>query len=146
MEAIVRILTDPSAWVSNIIFGLATTLIWKCFPAAKTLLTRRFRAFRLKRLRKLRAARDSLGAVHFAIGKATALQTSFINLCFFYVFAIVISEPYRALLNWSITTGLILASPILIFELFWLSYDSFAESLVKENRKLTRYRMPKNAA
>jgi hypothetical protein len=49
------------------------------------------------------------------------MQAVFIILCFFYVFAIVLSEPYRAVLHWSMLAGLVLASPIFIFEFVWLT-------------------------
>lgn len=145
MESILHALSDPGAWVSNIAFGLATTLIWKLFPVSKNLLVRSFRSSRLKRLRKLRATRSNQAAVNFAIAKATAMQAAFIVLCFFYVFAVVLSEPYRAVFRWSMLAGLALASPIFVFELVWLSYDSFAESLVKESGKLLQYRRAQRA-
>jgi len=138
MESIFRSLSDPGAWLSNIAFGLATTIIWKTFPILKRLIVRLFRSSRFKRIKKLRQLRGNPAAITYAIGKATALQAAFIILCFFYVFAILLSEPYRAVLNWSVLAGLALASPIFFFEFVWLSYDSFAESLVKEHGKLVR--------
>jgi hypothetical protein len=146
METILHALSDPAAWVSNIAFGIATTLIWKLFPMGKRLLVRSFRSSRLKRLRKIREARTNQAAIAFAIGKATAMQAAFLILCFLYILAIVLSEPYRAVLHWSLWAGLALASPVFVFELIWLSYDSFAESLVKESAKLSLHRRKLGAA
>lgn len=73
------------------------------------------------------------------------MQATFIILCFFYIFAILLSEPYRAVLNWSVLAGFLLALPIYIYELVWLSYDSFAESLIKESGKLVRARRNKKS-
>lgn len=145
MESIIRALSDPSAWISNIAFGLATTLIWKLFPLGKNFAVRSFRSYRLERLRKIRKIRTNPAAITFAISKATVMHAAFLVLCFFYAFAVFLSESYRAVLAWSIPAGLALASPILIFEIIWLSYDSFAESLVKESGKITNYRRKQSA-
>ena len=138
MDAILRILSDPSAWVTNIIFGLATSLVWKLFPFSKNKIIGSFRSSRLKRIRKLRQMRTNQAAVTMAIGKATAMHAAFLILCFMYVFAMFLSDSYRAVISRSLLEGIILASPILIFELVWLSYDSFANALVKECSKLSR--------
>lgn len=146
MESILEILGNPAAWVSNIIFGVVSTAIWKCFPLAKTAAVRQFRSSRLKRLRKLRLQRENLAAISYAISKATAMQTTFTILCFFYVLAVLIWKPYTEIIRWSVLAGIVLATPVFIFEMFWLSYDAFARSLVKESGKMARARRRRRLA
>jgi hypothetical protein len=41
MDSLLRALSDPGAWVSNIVFGLAAALIWK-ISACQVLVVRFF--------------------------------------------------------------------------------------------------------
>lgn len=82
--------------------------------------------------------RTSQPAITMVICKAAAMHAVFLILCFLYVFAVMLSEPYRAVIGKSFFAGLALASPILVFEVVWLSYDSLANALIKESNKLSR--------
>ena len=82
--------------------------------------------------------------IAYVIGNANAQFVAFLLMCFFYLGAILVAETFRKILGQSVFVGLIAGSPIFVFELIWLSNDSFAKRLVREHGKLLKYRSRKN--
>jgi hypothetical protein len=144
MESIVKILTDPGAWVSGILFSLIAAAIYKWFELLPRQIRGASRAARLRTLRRIREARQNPMEIAFSIGRANAQFVAFLLMCFFYLGTLLVSESYRKILNHSWLLGVVIASPIFVFELIWLFHDSSAKRLVREHGKLLKYRSRRN--
>ena len=140
MESIAKTLSDPGGWVSGILFSVIAAGIWKLFELAPARLRGVSRSRRLKALLALRKLRSNPTEITFAIGTANAQYVAFLMMCFFYLGALLLSEAYRAVPNTSIAVFVITATPIYVFELVWLHYDSVARGLVKAHGKILKYR------
>lgn len=145
MESIFKTLSDPGAWVSGILFSLIAAAIYKWFGLLPSQIRGLSRASRLKSCRKLRAARQNPMAIAYVISQTNAQFVAFLLMSFFYLGAVFISGSLRNLINHSLLLGIVVSSPILIFELIWLFHDSFAKRLVQEHGKLLAYRSRRNS-
>lgn len=144
MESIIKALSDPGAWVSGILFSLIASAIYKWFELLPKQIRGLSRAKRLKNLRRLREARQNPMDITFSIVRANAQFVAFLLMCFFYLGALLVSESLRQLINLSWVLGVVIASPILVFELVWLNFDLSAKRLVREHGKLLKYRLRRN--
>ncbi|WP_284217050.1 hypothetical protein [Agaribacter marinus] len=140
MEQLLGDLYYPSKWISGITFGLATILVYKSFNFLVKLTKVKNRSRKLKKLMVLRAKRQNPMEVTYLISSANAHYISFIMMCFFFLSAIILSSKVNALIEQSMLFGLIMGTPILLFEFVWLSQEMKARELVKEHGKLLRYR------
>ena len=146
MESITKSLSDPGAWVSGILFSLIAAAIYRLFELAQGRLRGVSRSRRLKALRALRELRGNPAEIAFAIGTANAQYVAFLMMCFFYLGALLLSDGYRTVFSKSIVAGVIVGTPIFVFELVWLHYDSVARRLVKAHGAILKYRRSAGAA
>lgn len=140
MESIIQSLSDPGAWVSGILFSLIATTIYKLFGRLPDQIRGMGRAKKIKNILAIRKARSNPMEVSYAIGKANAYYVAFLLMCFFYLAALLMSDTLRGIINQSAFFGLIIGSPIFIFEFIWLFQDLKAQKLVKEHGNILRYR------
>lgn len=145
MDSILKTLSDPGAWVAGILFSLIASAISRWFDLLPKQIRGVSRGARLKSLRRLREARQNPMEVTFSIVRANAQFVAFLLMCFFYLGTLLISDSLREFINQSWMLGVVIASPIFIFELVWLSYDSSARRLVREHGNLLKYRSSRNA-
>lgn len=143
MESIIKVLSDPGAWVAGILFGLISSAIYNWFELLPNKIRGLSRAKRLKNLRRLREARQNPMEITFSIVRANAQFVAFLLMCFFYLGALIFSDSLRQLINQSWVVSVLIALPIFIFELVWLNFDLSAKRLVREYGKLIKYRSQK---
>ncbi|MBM7422437.1 putative membrane protein YqjE [Spongiibacter marinus] len=140
MNSIIDKLSDPGNWVAGILFSLIAAIIYKLGSMLPSVVRGYSRSRRLININQVRKQRVNPLEVTYAIGKANAQFVAFLLMCFFYLAALLVSETLREIANQSIILVLILASPIFVFEIFWLFQDSRAKRLVTEHGKILNYR------
>lgn len=140
MGSITQVLSDPGAWVSGILFSLIATAIYKLVGHLPSRIRGVGRARRLKNLKSIRVKRENPMEISYAIGKANAQFVAFLLMFFFYLAALLVSNTLSDIINQSVILGVIVGSPIFVFELLWLFQDLRAQKLIKEHGKILRYR------
>lgn len=143
MESIIKALSDPGAWVTGILFSLIASAIYRWFGLLPKQIRGLSRTTRLKSLRRLREARANPMEITYSIGRANAQFVAFLLMCFFYLGTLLVSESLRKSINQSWILGVVIASPIFVFELVWLYYDSSAKRLVQAHGRLLKFRSPR---
>lgn len=139
MESIIRALSDPGAWISGILFGLISSIISNKFGTILEKIRKISRATRLKIIREIRTKRNNPMEISFYIAKSTAHFIVFILLCFFYLGTLIYSDSLRAIINYSWLAGIVIGTPIFLYEIVWPHHDSFAKKLTEEHGKLLKY-------
>lgn len=150
MEYILTLVSEPGVIVSIICSIIAAIILkWlelllhkiQKFPQLARL---KLRAVRLRNIKSIRKSRNNPMEITFAIARANAHFLVFILVLIFYFGALIAFQGLRNLVNQSWLTGLLIASPIFAYEVFWLYHDSLANKLVKEYGKILKYREKTN--
>lgn len=94
-----------------------------------------FRKKRLISLKEFRKMRANHSAVTMQIVRAHAYFILFWGVIAFYI-NLLTQPAFPAVLDKNFAFGMLLTSPIYVFQLFWLSADSKAKKLVKNRGKL----------
>lgn len=94
-----------------------------------------FRKKRLQKLHDFRLTRKNDSAVTMQIISAHTYFILFWGITLFYI-NLLIQTEFPAILGKNFVFGMILTTPIYIFEVFWLRADKKAKALVKNRGKL----------
>ena len=135
MEQIYQNLLNPAWWFTGVFFILLGVLIKWLFGIAPSITRRVYRLSRCKKLRYIKNNRWSSVSVNYEIAKAQSWFIVFFISCVTFL-GWLAYEPIQELFSISIVAGLIVSSPIYIFELLWLKQGMKVRELIKYRNKL----------
>lgn len=132
MEDILYGLIDGKV-IAGVILAWLLQLLIKHFPKGLRFLVLRIA---VKRMKKIKNLRRSQSQVTYYTMKAHAFFLFFIgSFCFFFI--LVFNGPLLPIFEAPLLF-LLLFSPVLVIELFWLYHDHFAKSLIKQFDRLAK--------
>ena len=140
MLDILKNLQDPSWWFTGLFPAFVVWLIPKAFRKLEPLargLAKRSRLQNLKTVKRLRW--DELH-IQYLIGRANAHYTLFVALFVIFVLAALFTPARAALRSFPLT--FLMASPVYIFELLWLTSDSKVKQAIKSRRRIGKRPSP----
>jgi len=138
LELIVNNLKDPSWWFTGIFFAVFALALPKVFKKFLKVIRIYARNSRLKTLRKIRSLSHDAMMIQYEISKNSAYFMLFIMTVFVLFLALLLSPLASGIRN-NHTLFVVSLSPVLFFEVLWLSQNSYVKELIKARRKLVTF-------